>query len=796
MNLSNHCMSCADNLTKYDHAAVFSQKFLSRMSPNQQKVAAIACLVLGIVAALFIAYRCWSKNRAAVPLLPRVEKPQRRDSKPYAAKKELVEERASPGVVRNPGKVELTPKIADNLGKGQNLDDHFDPVDPRDPYSPMPSKIRSPDLGGRNSAGNNKPGAVYDKPFDSSPRPDPFGLPKDPSKITDVGYRHLQANANPVVPVPQNLSQPVFRPQQDPINPLGKDPVDDAFGFAAPKRDLKKPDPWGYMNIGVNPNAYLLDPFNPVPNPHNVINPNPNLVASQNLTPHVPDPVIVAKPQGRVDPDPVINDPVLTPVLNAEKKIEEVQADIHLTRQLLQLAQSEMDDALIKQHEATLGDLNDQLNQLLMGYAPILGEYLSKCFSNDPFHNNKRRHQEIFDRVVRMNGYMLRHKDNTAFIREGLKQIDCFLSKCFFTSPNESCLQEEKKVDLIVFHEFFAIVNNHYPYIQKEDPKLAQRLRIKLANLPLVDGNLDRTKFQDIYLSEADQRAILIDHFQSQEDAAIDAAVKHFQAAHVGDEDLQRLSKLASKKSNRLSPGNLVKLQDALKDHLGALAPFAWDNHVSIFSCLKMCLMPKGGLWLASGDGIKELYQVNKLKRLFVNQPSVPRWYHTTKFDYLTKIIESGEIRVEKKQMYKGAWVSTTPELQICLGGGDSILIFNHDITLIDPDVFIGYEKGNEKKRWRGLQKPITICKPTVPGQANAEPYLVLVGLGSSYSKDNKQKVVQLLKSKGINNPHFLTTDLIQRMQQQIVRVIGHPNLTEKWWGMANVKDLDRPDKQ
>ena len=113
------------------------------------------------------------------------------------------------------------------------------------------------------------------------------------------------------------------------------------------------------------------------------------------------------------------------------------------------------------------------------------------------------------------------------------------------------------------------MVDEHYPAIAESDPELAQRLKIKLANLPLRDDSADHASFKNIYLSEADQRAILIAHFQEKENQAVDLALTQLQThSNEHEKECKQLARELGEKRSRLSDSNRKKLRDALIDKM------------------------------------------------------------------------------------------------------------------------------------------------------------------------------------------------------------------------------------
>lgn len=231
---------------------------------------------------------------------------------------------------------------------------------------------------------------------------------------------------------------------------------------------------------------------------------------------------------------------------------------------------------------------------------------------------------------------------------------------------------------------------------------------------------------------------------------------------------------------------------------MGYNAPQAWDDEQIIYNTLESSYNvsyydPYNYDPDPAKKGITTLRLVCKAKTYFVKQAEIPRWYHATSQANLEAIIASEKIEVRHQQAFKGSWVSTHRESNF----GNCVFVFNHSIAQLDPNVFIGYEKGWEKKRWRGLQKEIPLVKPgnSFAGQ-NPISNVALVGLYNGYTKDTKQKVVQSLKQIGIAQPKVVDNDVVDYIQRETLLKIGNPNLSENWWGKADVNALDKPLQQ
>lgn len=440
----------------------------------------------------------------------------------------------------------------------------------------------------------------------------------------------------------------------------------------------------------------------------------------------------------------------------------------------------------IDEKEANLIVLTNELNALLASYPAKLYDYLE-----DQYTNHRRVDvNDVYMRITMLEASMEAYKADESFIEGALTQIDRFLTVFFFTTPEESCLPEEKKVDLIVFHQFFNVLNNHIHVIEKKDPELALKLKIKLANLPL-HNDLQRDKFPNIYLGEREQLFILVPHFQKLENELMAKAIHHLQTKQLTEEDVTILAKLVVQGKSHLNDQHRNEMRAALQRHMGT-APKHWDDFKQVCEYLKRTLktVPSYALFQVGSNNLEDLHRAAKAKKYFESQLNlpphdirIPRWYHATFYVSLRPILES-EIEVRHKKMYAGAWVSNQREPEM----GDCTLIFTHNITSIDNEPFIGFEKG--KTRWRGLQKNIPMKN------SSGKSYLTYVGLPEATSKVNKAAIATVLKNMNISGTPIFRTSQVDYMHREILRAIGNPNLTEKWWGKGDVEKLQRPRKK
>lgn len=517
--------------------------------------------------------------------------------------------------------------------------------------------------------------------------------------------------------------------------------------------------------------------------------------------------------QGLSQPGIIVKPSAGTPKKNIPKtdleilegQIDKITEDLNVERQTLALLKENQDPFLdfIEQEEdekslsfATkeqeIRELEGDLKTHLEDYPTTFCQYLRDKFTN---HHNPN-FQDVYSHLAKFSGYMDSNADEEAFIQDCLTQVDEFLTQTFFTSPSESCLQEQQKVNLMVFHEFFAICNKYFPVIENTQPQLALKLKVKLANLPLR-SDVNREDFKNIYLTEQDQLRILTNHFQDEENTHIQTVIRRLQSlskkANIYEGDITKLSKLICNKQSPLSATNRQALQQALLQVMGLQAqPASWNDHdhTRIKQELKLYFKSTPYYYGSSLNEILDLHRASKAKQYFVRQDGfnedeiqIPRWYHATHYPTVTLIINSGVIRVMHKQAYNGAWVSSQRETSM----GDCVFVFNHRITQIDPNVFIGYEHG--KVLWRGLQKEI----PLVGSNTVSNVHLVGYRKTGLNVKDEKRRILQDLSNPKVQLKRVtvVSVEQIDYLQKETLKVIGNPNLTEQWWGKADITKLD-----
>src|SRR5205085_12269581 len=119
----------------------------------------------------------------------------------------------------------------------------------------------------------------------------------------------------------------------------------------------------------------------------------------------------------------------------------------------LSILDKEDEDAVSSQAEVRIFQMQEELEGILKTYPDLLYQYLEEKFSG----YQKKHTQDIYLHLACLSGFLKTYSDNQEFVHNSLKKIDEFLSKTFFTSITECCIDESKKVDLIIFHEFFTM---------------------------------------------------------------------------------------------------------------------------------------------------------------------------------------------------------------------------------------------------------------------------------------------------------------------------------------------------
>lgn len=424
-------------------------------------------------------------------------------------------------------------------------------------------------------------------------------------------------------------------------------------------------------------------------------------------------------------------------------------------------------------NDTTMTNVKAKLDKMLMSYPKLYVDYLATCSTRNNTH--VFAHERTLDL-----GFLLdRQSGETDFVLCVFTQIDQFLENNFF--HNSATVDETRKHDLIVLNEYFDMVNKHYPTIQNLSPELALRLKIKLANLPL-SKDVERSSYSNIYLSETEQVQILKDHFQKKEDAAVNQVLGLIYSKQITNADCPKLAKCLSDESH---------LSDQNRDKLRAVVASTYNLFLDDcnYQYLANLLTMKVSGFYNSHSEMTDLHNAAKAKHYFAKQVGlkeeeihIPRWYHTTQINSLISIINSGLDHTRHAQAFQGAWVSNQREQ---FGNGEATFVFNHQITKLDPNVFIGFEKG--QTRWRGFQRnDVHMVDPKTKKQ-----YLVIISLkADNWFKTNKQNVQQTLNAKKVNKVTFMSNEQLEYLQKGLFEVIGNPNLTSGWWGKANEDDL------
>lgn len=272
---------------------------------------------------------------------------------------------------------------------------------------------------------------------------------------------------------------------------------------------------------------------------------------------------------------------------------------------------------------------------------------------------------------------------------------------------------------------------------------------------------------------------------------------------YLKESDALKLSKILADGESLLSSTNRLNLQKAFKKDGQCF--IGWKNahfqdrdkiHLELTS-----IFNKAPQEMNDNPAIEYAHRASDARDFFAKQEGlseeeiqIPRWYHTTWYENMKPIIKkTGEIQVRKKKTHIGAWVSTQIE-----GGkfGDCVLVMNNGLSKLDPDVFIGFQDLNSKvgkkeknMRWRGLQVAIPLINP----KTNL-PYVNMVGVDTDVSlhPNARKKILKYLKSRGINNIRIDSFAQLKYLQKEVIKIIGNPNLSENWWGKADVSYLDK----
>lgn len=504
----------------------------------------------------------------------------------------------------------------------------------------------------------------------------------------------------------------------------------------------------------------------------------------------------------------------------AEGEINQLQEDLQLEYQMLDLyppskgkqngANGQKNDDAMR-CEIKIAKLEKTLEKALNAYPTNWCDYMKAKFSD----KYKKNNQQIYEHIVVFSGFMEQNAGNNEFIYNCLKQINLFLTEACFTSDRELCLQEDKKVDFIVFHEFFSIVDWHFKFLEKKDPKLALDLKLKLANLPIRDeqSNLidpqtgkkmpplpvNRAKrFPNVHLTEKNQLEILTDYFQKEEDKFLAALISNLSSIHrLSKKDALRLSKMTAPGKSQLSQANMLNLQNALLKHMGIQPPLDWNHEEANLNALNAFFnqpTDQSNHQSGSNDSVEiaNLRLSSAARNFFASQNGlserqiqIPRWYYTTNNTNVEAIIQNGQIDMENHKEFEGVCVSS----QIEPSEEDAVFALNPYIARLDSDVLTATENKRKKgnMRWRGLQSPIPLVDAV-----NDMTFLNLVGIDTN-KPGTRLKLTKMLQNKGLMNVKVVSLDLLYYMQKAMIKIIGNPNLSEKWWGIADSSYLDKP---
>lgn len=373
--------------------------------------------------------------------------------------------------------------------------------------------------------------------------------------------------------------------------------------------------------------------------------------------------------------------------------------------------------------------------------------------------------------------FMQKHSISKAFIYESLNRIDAFLSKRFFSSYSITTLERKQLT------QFLKIANTHYDLLENLNPFLAQQLKLKFANLPLGD-KVDRQKtYPKMYLSNRDQIDILIRRLENNENKCVNFLIEAINKGLLkkGEKTVieKRLAKLIIDNSS-LSLNNLLILRHATTALLKTT-----DNNLD-GELKKIIRKSKDSVYYSKDpvDALEECAEKLswncKLKVFFANQKKlpderiqIPMWYHCTNTQNVFRKIIFGDgptppcILVQKK-VFKGAWVSREPEIDIY---GQFGIALTSQITNEHDVDYHSYD-------WRGLQKAILLYSQTNQVNSATLFYVPRQPIG----KKTKHICRSELKTQLGHDIPIWSTEVVDYMQKIISEELGLPNLPSAWF--------------
>lgn len=430
----------------------------------------------------------------------------------------------------------------------------------------------------------------------------------------------------------------------------------------------------------------------------------------------------------------------------------------------------------------------DRVNDsLFLNYLANLRNYLCSIHDQLKLKNlpHKKMQEEVTAHLQKLKQILTEQAGHPFFIYECLACLENFVTHVIFQSSENFLFSEPFKNRLMTWQELFSIFDQHYPTLEKHHPQNAQRIKIKLANLPL-GKSLNRSDFKNIFLSEQEQRAILIRHCQKLEDqviARIAQLIKDKEKKKLFTEaGLLKVLKWVRTDCHRLSEENKKRLTEALLDASGQkmLTHSTLQEHLKHLVFVKNMIEAEFYEWNASSltefpDPYKFMrfaYFASKAKHFFLNNKHVPRWHHATKPTHVQTMLSSASI----KFYLNGAWVSSMRERDY----GEHVFVFQQAISELNV-VCSNVNMGMKGRRWRGVQQNIPFLKEKKEGEL-ATPYLLTMGIPRTTDKSQKIKFTQDLEKAGLVNPKIYYYEFIDYLQQIIFKTIGSPNLPENWW--------------
>lgn len=337
---------------------------------------------------------------------------------------------------------------------------------------------------------------------------------------------------------------------------------------------------------------------------------------------------------------------------------------------------------------------------------------------------------------------------------------------------------------------------------------LQTKIKMLFANLPLEN----REKYPQLFLSMKDQKALIIEHIDREEEKLLGgiktrshAGAMEGNTSAFSPYEWHLLCKLAY--SDRLSENNRSEVRELIKNHAKDISTeseekhelesknFDWDaNKAWIMNnpFSDVTFHEKESSYSPPQEVI-HLKRLVKAREFFLQHNFIPKWYHATGAgkrhesphpENQMKIIKSRQINVEKG-MYEGAWVSNCIEdtygnrgfaLSDLLESVDS----QPNIETVDHHYFF--------QRWRGLRRPIKLNQLPAIFWVSSEKFTFPYGYkvedpqARQDEKAYKTTIRQLVQTHSLKAISVMSNQQMHTMQEVVYEALGSPNLSKAWW--------------